>query len=124
MSSRLITALNEVTLGCSVWSAERRHSDDLPVGGVVVAMEGVVDQETGEVSKLFHTLDPYRRANAVHRLSEAEVDLGNLEGPDYSRLNKLVRRMAQDVAEGRGTLLPEHARFVEWMHTLVREVAA
>ena len=123
MSSRLITALNEVTLGCSVWSAERRHSDDLPVGGVVVAMESVPD-ETGEIRRFYKTVDPYRRKGAVHLLNELEVDLSSIEGPEHQRLNKLVRRMAQDVAEGRGTLMPEHAQLVDWMHVLVRETAA
>lgn len=124
MSARILTALNEVTLGCSVWSAERRHDDDLPVGGVVVAMESVPDAETGEVCKFFKTMDPYRRKGAVHSVRESEIDLGSIEGLDYSRVNRLIRRMAEDVAKGKGTLLPEHGQLVDWMHALLRGVAA
>jgi hypothetical protein len=118
--ARTMGDLALLELGCSVWSRERRHADDVPIGGVIVGVHDVADRETGEVSRVFDVLDPYRTRPHFHFyiLTEAEIDRSVLEPPESHRLRTLIRRMGEEVGKGRGLFTPQHVRLVALMHLL------
>lgn len=117
--ARRIGSLAMIEPGLAVWS---RYGDE-PRGGVVVSViEGAVDESTGEViPRRFRVLNPYEPPSRWEQtLTETEVLEDGVELPDLHQISKVVRRLWETLAKGRGSLItPHEARLNEHAHTLV-----
>lgn len=118
--ARRVGVLVLIEKGVTVWSSTRRDAYDQALGGVVVEINDVVDRETGEISRHFTCLDPYGAGDVtVRRLAEAEVSPTGVEATANSRITGLIKRLAGEVHEMKGSYLDlHHADRIRWMGTL------
>jgi len=117
-------------VGCTIWSAQRRHegSED-PVGGLLVEVIERVTED-GERQRAYRCLNPYSTRPRLlwSVLTEAAVDLETVEPPNTSRTVALFRRLCEEAAFSaphkarRGPLMPEHAELVRDALRLVKVV--
>lgn len=85
-------------------------------GGVVVAIETAVDDETGEVMRRFVTAKQWRREI---RWSALRADqLRDVLPYDSSAVRRLVRAMAKKVADSKGVLVSDDLKLIDAMHVL------
>ena len=118
--ARRIGVLALVEPGVSCWSSTRKDAREEPLGGVVVEIQDVPNPETGEFERYFTCLDPYGGGKVrVHRLSESEVLPTGIEATTNSRIVNLIKRLACEVAEMKGSYLDIfHADRIRWLGTL------
>lgn len=118
--ARRIGVLALVERGVSVWSSTRVDAYGEPLGGVVVHIDDVPNRETGEFERFFTCLDPVGGVPVtVRRLAEAEVLPTGVEATAHSRITKLIKRLAAEVAAMTGSYLDvHHADRIRWMSTL------
>lgn len=125
-AARRIGVLALVDIGVTVWSSTRRDAYDFPFGGVIVEREDQVDRETGEVHRWFTCLKLGYGAEpiVVRRIDEAEVEPDGIEATQGSQMAKLVKAMAQEVADTKASFLGTLAtQRIRWMYTLAGLVA-
>lgn len=124
-----IAKMASITVGCEVWSTERRRAvpgDEVAKGGIVVRVTESFDQETGEVDRAFLCIDPYSTRPFLQwsLLKEAEVDRETVGPSEVNRLATLWRRLAEDVVfssphkRRKGMPLPQEVKLTEAMHEL------
>jgi hypothetical protein len=118
--ARRVGVLSLIEPGVSVWSSTRVDAFEQPLGGVVVHIEDDVDRETGEVSRWFTCLSlGYGPTVAVRRIAEAEVLQTGVQATDNSTLTKLVKKLAGEVHDAKGSYLDLRAfERVRWQYVL------
>lgn len=117
--ARTIGDLALVEPGCSVWSEKRTRVEE-PLGGVVIEIIDVRDEDTGFPVRSFRTINPYEPLGvAIRVLSEAEISRDGMEAPESSRIAKQIRRLAEAVAKGKGPLVQRDRDYVAYMHRLM-----
>lgn len=86
-----------LTVGCTVWSKERRDANDDKRGGLIVAVE-LEANEDGETIRTFVCCDPHlTRPLRFVKLAEDEVDISTAEGPEDGRAKRMLRRFAEEL---------------------------
>lgn len=125
LGPRFVGDFAELTPGCQVWSKERRHDNDDPIGGVLVAI-GERLNDDGELLRSFTCLDPYRTRPriTVHVLTDTEVNRDALGPVDFARVRGLWRRLAEEIAGGKGMAKPFEYELDRWQHVLMGVLAA
>lgn len=114
--ARRVGPIAMATVGVEVWS---RFGND-PRGGVCVDITETVDRGTGELLRVFVTLDPYSGPGRwENSLPESEVTEGSFEIPPTSRLVKLARRLSAEVSQGGNVATPRDLRYARWAHELL-----
>lgn len=118
--ARRVGVLALVELGVSVWSSTRVDALGEALGGVVVHIEDVPNPETGEIERFFTCLDPYGAGPVkVRRLAEAEVSPTSVEATANSRITNLVKRLAGEVHDAKGSYLDLRcSERVRWQYIL------
>jgi hypothetical protein len=118
--ARRVGVLALVELGVSVWSSTRVDAFGQPLGGVVVEIEDVPDPETGEIERYFTCLSlGYGPKVEVRRIAEAEVLQTGVQATDGSTLTKLVKKLAGEVHDAKGSYLDLRAsERVRWQYVL------
>lgn len=114
--------VSEVVPGCWVnWrGGENADFESEPRGGVVVTIDHIVDPETGESVRVFHTAKVYRGIRWDH-LTAAEV--GSIDPPNPRTINNLRRAMAAAMGACRGAVLTNERRMAEAIPVLLKAVA-
>ncbi len=122
--SRRIGVLALVDLGVTVWSSTRRDAYDFPLGGTIVEIEDQVDRGTGEITRRFTCLKLGNPLVVVRQIDEAEVKPDGVEATQGAQMAKLVKAMAQEVADTKASFLGTLAtQRIRWMYTLAGLVA-
>jgi hypothetical protein len=118
--SRTIGDLALLEVGCCVWSTERKNHREDPLGGVIVGVFEKRDEDTGYPERSFKVIDSYnlRPFIQTHVIAEREVDREAVEGPESSRLRKIIRALAADIAKGKSSLTTTDLEHIAWMHKL------
>jgi hypothetical protein len=121
--ARTIGDLALLELGCSAWSAQRKNHRGDPLGGVIVDIFDKRNEDTGFAERAFRCLDPYNfepklKVPMVHVLLESEIDREAVEGPESSRLRKIIRALAYGISQGRSSLTTTDLEHIAWMHKL------
>lgn len=114
--------VSEVVPGCSVsWrGCANADFETVPRGGVVLTIDHIVDPETGESVRVFHTAKIYRGIR-WDRLTAAEV--GGIDPPNPRAITNLRRAMARAMGACAGAVLTEERRLAEAIPILMRSVA-
>jgi hypothetical protein len=118
--ARRVGVLSLVELGVSVWSSTRVDAYDEALGGVVVEIEDVPNIETGEIERWFTCLSlGAGPAVKVRRIAEAEVLQTGVQATDGSTITKLVKKLAGEVHDAKGSYLDLRAsERVRWQYVL------
>jgi hypothetical protein len=108
---RQIGLVSHVDVGCAVWSTTRRRAtstDEIPVGGLVVAVTEHADPDAGEINRAFLVFDHETTKPRIHwaRLPEADIDRTLIEALDLTTLRRAVKSLCNDVVYER----PYHRR--------------
>lgn len=133
MVAKAIGSVALVRPGCEVWSKTRTyssHGEVFPVGGIVLYDSTKRDAETGEIERSFLVVDLTRHPVWRHRawLTELDVDPTTAQSVDVSRLVRLWRTLAGELAykapyrQRRGPATAEEAHLAEAVLTLIQLV--
>jgi hypothetical protein len=114
--------VSEVVPGCWVgWrGAENADFAGEPRGGVVITIDHIVDPETGESVRVFHTAKVWRGIR-WDRLTAAEV--GSIDPPNPRTITSLRRAMGAVMGSYKGAVLTNERRMAEAIPILMRSVA-
>lgn len=125
------TDLRHVDVGVVVWSRSRGHEgvfDDgtqvEPIGGLVVDVTEMVDDETGEMTRAYVVVDTWRGRLRLRRLPEGDVDRSTMEAAAPGQIARAVRQLCEEVAlDGRrrlrsGVFTGDHATMVNYARRL------
>lgn len=86
-----------VVEGVTVWSSTHRVAEG-PRGGVVVAVEDVLDKATGEYERRWTCLDVTAWPKVgVHVVNEGEVKAGDVDTTSTAMMARLLYRLAWEV---------------------------
>lgn len=120
IGGRVIEHHGEIRPGCCVWSSRRSDWQLNPVGGVVVSITETRDAETGEVGRAFLTLNPYSARGYIESRAIRAEEIGpdGAEEPVRSLVAGVARRLARQVADGRGALDDNDAEWCAWLYRL------
>lgn len=137
MSSALaITDVRWAQPGTVLWSTTRGYagvgedgSQLEPIGGMVVEVLDVVDQENGDVERAFRVIDHFRTRPRLtwHVLLESEVNRETLDTAGPGTIGALYRRLCEEVAmdgnKRRRRTMPEHVDLAPVIHVLASLLA-
>jgi hypothetical protein len=114
--------VSEIVPGCWVnWrGAENADFESEPRGGVVVTIDHIVDPETGESVRVFHTAKVYRGIR-WDRLTADEV--GSIDPPNPRTITNLRRAMGAAMGAYKGAVLTNERRMAEAIPVLLKAVA-
>lgn len=120
-----VSGLELVEVGCHVYALDLNSDTDADAvdvrGGIVVAIETAVDQDTGEVMRRFVTATPWRgrvRWDALRADEVAEVSPANT-----AFIRSLIRALAKVVAGSKRTLATDEAKAITAQAVLMEVLA-
>lgn len=108
----MLESLDEVELGCSLWSRRDPEADYSPCGGTVCGIDNVADELTGETRRRFAVLKRDGSRLVKVWLDADEVDPESMAGPNAASVRDLWRTLCREAGGRRGSPLPDEGDFI------------
>lgn len=107
----------QVEVGWSVYELADDIADFDPRGGIVVAVDGRPDPETGEIVRWFRTLRFLRGHPTFVDLSEHQINADSIGLPNGASLRSAIRRLNELLGRRRGSMTSDE---LEWQDIALR----
>jgi hypothetical protein len=92
--------LHLAEIGCAVWERQLEGAQYDPRGGTVVAIDTMLDGDTGELKRVFVCYDtPHGK---LRRTVLPEDSVGSVEPPNNAFIRSLIRKAAEHVYRSKG----------------------
>jgi len=119
--------LLDVSPGCSIW--HRLPTGEMPPGeyrrgGRVYAIEETHDEDTGFPKRRFFVVDTQRRRLHFDVLEEEDISRELVDPYSASFVRNAVRRLCQEIGEGKGLWLTNDMRSLDAAKRLASTLVA